>query len=538
MLNSRIRLITIFTFISIFFIALIIRLSMMSLNGMEDNNSKTPSSKFSMRGSIFDRHGNTLAVNQLVSSVFAHPKKFDEKEFKLKLDQLSKVLGVSKTDLIKSLNVKKSFNWLKRKVSKEIGDKIKALKMQGVSVKDEYKRIYPYNNIASHVIGFTGTDNTGLEGLEYSFNAVLKPDINENDYLKINYGNDLYLTIDSRFQEISQGVLKKGIESNQAEGGSIIIADSSNGEILTLANYPDFENNNFNSYPSTSFRNVAIANYYEPGSIFKMFTAAILLEEDLVKEDEKFTCSGKVSVSGREITCVANHGSVTLRDILKKSCNVGIVKASLRIPKKTFYNYLELFGFGKKTDIELAGESSGLLRPLRELTHLSKGMTSFGYEIGVTPIQLLMASASLANGGILYKPLIIKKISNKEDKVTKYFYPSVVRETVSHITSEKIMNLVKAVLEKGGTGEKANIRGLNISGKTSTINIFNHKTLKYDENQVNAAFIGFIPLHSRTLVVLIIVRKPQLRKIASHVVVPMFKTLVENLMDNGLLHQD
>lgn len=537
MFENKSRFAVVQVILGLFFIIIIVRLNLLSFQGMQKKNKNFSTPKMVFRGTIFDRNGIPLATNHLVSSVFANPKQFDEKEIKIKMNRLSKLLNIPKKSLIKKLDLDKSFNWLKRKIPNEIGEEIKSLKMKGISVINEYKRSYPHDTLASQLLGFTGIDDTGLEGLEYSFNTTLKPIKNKNVDQKIVYGNHIYLSIDYNIQKISEKVIKKGVINSRAEGGSVIILDSSNGEILSMANYPDYDNNDFASYPKNYYRNVAITDYYEPGSVFKIFTAAIFLEENLYQQKETFFCPGKIVIYDREIKCTAKHGYLTFREVLKKSCNVGIIKMSMRISSETFYKYLKQFNFGKKTGIQLAGESHGLLRPFRELTMLSKSMTSFGYEIALTPLQIVMAAASLFNQGILYKPLIVKKITNKNGHIVKSFQPVIKEKTISASTSKRLMELLKSVLEPGGTGAKARIKGLNISGKTGTIDIYNHQKGIYDENQVNTAFIGFVPLYEKRLVVLIMVRKPSVgQKIASHVVAPLFKKLINELLKKGFVN--
>ncbi len=533
MLPSKYRFFLVVFILTFLFIGITIRLTFLSFQGYEKHHVLS-TTNLVLRGAIFDRYGVTLAANQEVPSIFASPDRF-EQDIGQDLDTLAKVLNISKTTLIKKLKLNKKFNWLKRKVPKDLGEQIKSLKMKGISIIKEYKRIYPYSKLASHLLGFTGIDDVGLEGLEYGLNSTLKPKGNLNPGRKVMYGNNIYLTIDSRIQKISENIIRKGVEENMAEGASLIIVDASNGEIMSLANYPDFDGNDFNSYPKTSYKNVVVTNYYEPGSIFKIFSAAIFLEEGKVKQNDRFMCRGKIVVNGRIIKCTGVHGFITLREVLKKSCNVGIVKASLRIHRKDFYKYLKRFEFGKKTGIDLPGEINGLLRPYKELNNLSKAMISFGHEIAVTPLQLIMAAAAIGNNGLLQKPILIKKITNHQGKIIKTFHPVTKNQVLSKSTSKKLLTMLESVLKRGGTGEKARIDGFRLSGKTSTINLYDKTLGRYREDLVNTAFLGFVPQGSKYLVVLIIVRKPKTHKSASRVAVPLFRDLLIKLMNKGLI---
>ncbi len=409
--------------------------------------------------------------------------------------------------------------------------------MNGISVIKEYKRTYPYYHLASHLLGFTGVDDIGLEGLEYAFNSTLKPRKTSDPIRSVIYGSNIYLTIDSQIQKIAEAVLHKGVDQNNGDGATLIMVDASNGEILSLANYPDYDANDFNNYPKSFYKNVAVTNYYEPGSIFKIFSAAILLEEAKVKENDRFMCRGKIIVNGREIKCSKVHGLITFREVLKKSCNVGIIKATLRIHRKDFYKYLKRFGFGKKTGVDLPGEINGLLRPYKELNSLSKAMISFGHEIAVTPLQLIMAASSIANNGLLQKPVLIKKITDHKGKIIKTFHPIIKNQVLSKSTTKKLLSILESVLEPGGTGARARINGLKLAGKTSTINLFDKSLGKYREDLVNTAFLGFIPQGSKYLVVLIIVRKPMTHKAASQVAVPLFRDFLLELLNKGLIRR-
>ncbi|MDH5681327.1 MAG: penicillin-binding protein 2, partial [Spirochaetota bacterium] len=430
----------------------------------------------------------------------------------------------------------KSFNWIKRKVPKSVGKKVLGLGMKGIFVKPEYKRLYPSSPLAAHLLGFTGTDNRGLEGVEYSLNKVLYPDNHGNPDRAIVFGNNVHLTLNSDMQEACDFTLKQGVIEYQAEGGSIVIVDSKSGEILSMTNYPRYNNNQFSSHRASDFRNRAISDYYEPGSIFKLITAAILIEEGLVTGQEKFLCTGHISVNNREIKCTGNHGWVTLSKALKKSCNAAIVQASLRIDKQLFYDYLNRFEFGKKPGVELSGETGGLLRPYDELTQLSKGRISFGYEIAVSPLQLAMAASVIANGGYLLKPTIVKSLTNTNGQVIRRHNIKAKRQILSTQTSDSLLRILENVMDDGGTGSRGRIRGLRIAGKTSTVKLYNKRKRIYEDDKVHTAFLGIIPQAGRNLVILVLIRKPKTSYISSHVAVPVFKKLVDRLLDRGVIY--
>lgn len=535
MLQNKYRLYTIIFIIFLSFSAITVRLSIINFSGEKKKSKKSINPKSILRGNIYDRNGIPLAVNEEVISVYANTKDLSPTELQNKIDKLSSILEIPKQELIEHLNVERNFNWLKRKVNKNKEALIKELNMKGIGYDDEYKRVYPLNNLLSHVLGFTGIDDNGLEGIELAFEKQLKSQSNIKKYKQLLFGYDLYLTIDSKMQQITEKNLKESVEDYQGDGGTVIIMDSKNGEILTLANYPDYNNNFFTRYNNKYFRNIAITDSFEAGSIFKIFTEAILLNENLIDLNQTFHCPGKIVVDSHDnkiVKCAAPHGNVNLRKILKKSCNVGIIKASLSIPEDVFYNYLYRFGFGKKTGIDLKGESSGLLLSYKKLNTFSKSMISFGYGISVTPLQLTTAASAIANKGALQKPLIVKRIINKNGDLKKEFHSKIKEQVIKPETADILKDLMKSVIEEGGTGYKANIPGINTAGKTSTINLWQ---TGYNEDSVNTAFISFVPTYNSNLTVFYMIRNPKTDKIASNVVVPAFKRLILDFLNAGLI---
>lgn len=521
----------------LFFLVILTRLLLL----FEPQETLSPASfsEKGIRGLIYDRKGNLLSGNKKLSSIFVHPEKLDEEELEYHLDPLASLLSFSKNSLLEQFKPNRSFIWLKRKIQNEIAEKVKDLKLKGVFFKDEYKREYPFGNLASHVLGFTGIDNIGLEGLEYYFDSVLNPNSKKRGEI---FGENLHTTLDLAIQESAEQVLQKGVLQHQAQGGTLIVMDSSTAEILALANYPSFDGNQFSVYSKNYFRNSAITDYYEPGSIFKIFIAAFLLEEGLILPDEEFYCSGEIKLHGRTITCPRPHGNVNLEKILQKSCNVGIIKASLRISPSLLYHYLKEFRFGEKTNIALHGESSGVLREEKKWNLLSRSMISFGYEIGLSPIQMVRSASALVNGGYLYEPRLIQKITNSFGTVQKFFPKVSQGKLLSDTTRKRIQTMLRSVVQKGGTGELAQIKGIPIYGKTSTVNVYDQEISKYSQDRVYTSFLGFVPqilqgvahTEKHTFVVFVLIREPQFQKFARVVAAPIFHDFVLRLLDQGI----
>ncbi len=536
MFINRSRAIIIFILTIIFTMGIVFRLTSLSFIGIFNKKHSFPINNTVLRGMIFDRNGIIMAGSRQVYSIAADPQELNNinrMELRERLNELSRILGIKTNKIINILlrGASKKFVWLKRKVQNKAYLAIKSLNIKGIYFKEEYKRVYPHSSTASHLLGFAGIDDVGLEGLELAYDDILKPD---SDNKEIAYGDHLYLTIDYYIQRIAERVLEGGVKKYNAEGGTILVMDSSNGEILSLANYPNYDNNRFQLYSKVSYKNVAITNHYEPGSTFKMFVAAMLLEEKKVNLKELFYCSGSITIGGRLIKCPHKHGYIDIRGILKKSCNVGIITASMRLQRKVFYNYLKRFGFGEETKLGLLGESAGVIKNYNKINALSQAMISFGYEVAVTPLQLAMASSVIANGGILYKPILIKKLVDKDNRVFSRASSVVRRRVISKRTSSQLMFMLESVLEPGGTGERGNIKGISIAGKTGTVNIYNPERGKYDSDNVNTIFIGFLPSYDRVLTVLVMFRKPGTNKSSSFVSVPIFKKLASEILSKGL----
>ncbi|MCG0274729.1 MAG: stage V sporulation protein D [Thermosediminibacteraceae bacterium] len=471
------------------------------------------------RGTIYDRNMNPLAISASVKSVMASPP--DIKDVEKTASLLSPVLNIDKEALVKTLQdaktKKKGSIFIKRKITDEEAEAVRKLNLKGIYFTEESKRFYPEKNLASHVLGFTGIDSQGLDGVELIYDKYLKGTpgriISEKDalsrelpfglekYIPPEEGLNLVLTIDKVIQYIAERELEKAIAENNAKRGTIIVMDPKTGEILAMANKPDYDPNDYKNYPSSLWRNSAVSDVYEPGSTFKIVTSAAGLEEGVVRPEDRFYDPGYILVAGVRIKCwrAGGHGSQTFAQVVQNSCNPGFVEVGSRLGKDKFIKYIKGFGFGETTGIDLPGEAKGIFNP-EKIGPVELATISFGQGISVTPIQLITAVATVANDGKMPAPHVAKALVDKEGKVIYEFKPRVVRQVISKETAVELKKLLESVVENG-TGGRAKVEGYRVAGKTGTAE-------KYADGKYVASFVGFAPADDPQFVVLVIIDEP------------------------------
>ena len=483
--------------------------------------SANPSPK--LRGAVMDRNGAFLALTVSSSSIFLRPILFRNKKETLK--KLSKATGISVKRIKKRLKSgTKNFVWLMRQVSKEIGRKVKKLKLSGVEVTSEPRRIYPFGHLASHLIGFSGIDHTGLTGLEKGYDNLL---IRRNN----NSGKNIVLTIDRFIQYLTELELEKALKQTRAKRAMCLIYHPSTGEIIAMASKPDFDLNHFTSYKTASFINHNISIPYEPGSTFKIFTAAYILKKRLFSLKKKFYCTGKIKIYDHTVHDIEGHGMVNLSQIIKHSCNVGIVMLSRRITKTGFYNFLSSLDFGKRTRTGLPGEARGILRLPSRWSGLSKSIIPLGQEISVTPLQLVKAAGTFATRGILLKPTVIKAITDSDGKTISSSSPRPIRRVFSNYISKKVSLFMKDVVSQNGTGHMAMINGIPIEGKTGTAEIPRPDGKGYYKDKYNSSFLGFFPFKNTKFIALVIIQEPKGEHLGGKIAAPVFRRIVLRTLD-------
>lgn len=493
-----------------------------------------------VRGSILDRNMRKLAVNLKVDSVYAVARNVDEKRKTAQL--LAPVLDKDERFLYERLNRDKLFVWLARKISPEASDKIRELSLKGIYLIDESKRFYPGASLASQTIGFAGIDNTGLEGVEAVYDSymhgrrgyrIVTRDAKGRElpafggsYIPPVNGYNVVLTIDEVIQHISEKALEKAYNKHKAKAGVAIVMDPYTGDILALAILPSFDLNDFRHAADDTKRNRAICDYYEPGSVFKIITASACLDTGKVCVDDNFFCeNGAWYVAGHTLHDHRGHGDMTFSEVIKKSSNIGTVKAAMRLGEKDLYRYIKAYGFGAPTGIGLAGEIKGMVRPLNRWSRYSITAVPMGQEVGVTPLQLAVSLSAVANGGKLVKPRIVSEIVDSKGETIKRYEPEVIRRVVSEQTSERMREIMKGVIEDG-TGARARLNGFDAGGKTGTAQKV-EPSGRYSHRDYIASFVGFAPVKDPVITVCVMIDTPRNGYFGGTVSAPVFKQICE-----------
>ena len=501
------------------------------------------------RGAIYDRAENELAVSidgeciyglpAEVGLVITDPVKGKVMDLK-DADSLRKIAGIvgsvlkmepSRVEQI--LSKRASFVWIKRKASFEEVDRLRKamswsekgnrIEIHGIEVGQRAHRFYPQTFLGSQVIGIAGIDNQGLEGLEKHYERYLAgvpgSDQAEFDtaghyipqgerrYLAPIDGDSLYLTIDQNIQYIVERELEKAVNDTGAKRGMGIIADPRTGEILAIASYPRFDPNEYSKYPTEYRRNPLITDMYEPGSTFKVFTAAAALEEGKVSLDSEFFDPGFIVVEDRRIKCwkAGGHGSQTFTEAVENSCNPVFATLAMRLGKDSLYKHIKSFGFGSITGIDFPGESGGSLQPINRVKNVELANIGFGQGVAVTPLQMVMGVASIANGGYLLRPYLVKKVVSPGGKVKLENKRQVVREVLSPETARTMRDLMRSVVTNG-SGVRAYLEGYRIAGKTGTAQKVVQGQKGY--SQLIASFVGFAPADDPQLVGIVLLDEP------------------------------
>lgn len=491
------------------------------------------------RGIITDRNGKKLAINVSLDSVVVNPRQISDPEKVAR--ELAAALEISPDEVLAKVKKNTSFEWVQRKIDPAKAKRVRDLKLDGVYLVEESERFYPNGTLAAHVLGFAGIDNQGLEGLELVYDKELRGTFGrfrgetdaygreipggQKQYVPSKNGDNLVLTLDEVIQHIAERELDRVMQETQAKGGTIIVTNPRTGEILALANRPTFDPNKPTAVPEANRRNLAVWYNYEPGSTFKIVTAAAAIEEGVVKEDDGFYCRGGMQVADHYIGCVAAHGSQTFAEVVKNSCNVGFMTVGLRMNKERFYHYITAFGFGSVPGSDLPGEAEGILLPLDRVGPVEQANISFGQGIAVTPLQMISMVGAIANHGVLLKPQIVREIRDDSGKVIKSFAPVEVRQVVSPSTADRVARLLEGVVEDG-TGRQAQIPGYRLAGKTGTAQkiVGGH----YVSDKHVASFVGFGPVDDPRLAVLVVVDEPKGAYYGGVVAAPVFKRVMED----------
>jgi len=501
------------------------------------------------RGRILDRNGVVLADNKTVCTISViHSQITDANEV---VRVLAKELSMTEDAVRKKVERVSSIEKIKSNVSKEIGDAIRAYNLAGVKVDEDYKRYYVYDELASKVLGFTGGDNQGILGLEVKYEEYLSGeagkiltltdsrgielDFSRENRIEPEAGDDLYISIDYNIQTYAQQLAYTTLEKKQAKAVSIIVMNPNNGEIYAMANVPEYNLNDPFTLPEGSifnnetekyallnnmWRNTCVNDTYEPGSTFKMITASIGLEENIVSLDNSYTCPGYKMVEDRRIRChkTQGHGTQTFAQTLMNSCNPAFIEWGLRVGTDRFFEYFDTMGINGKTGIDLPGEAATIMHNKKNVGQVELATVSFGQSFQITPIQMLRTTASIINGGKIVTPHFA--ISSGE----KTFLYNTKDSSISEETSATMRSLLESVVSEGG-GKLAQVEGYSIGGKTAT-----SEELPRGNGKYIASFIGFAPANNPQVIAMCIIDEPQGVYYGGTIAAPVIGELFDNIL--------
>ena len=500
------------------------------------------------RGNIYTVDGGAIASNLTTTSLVFIPNQIKNKD--LVAEKISEILDVPKSKIEEHLYKKSMMERVHpegRRLSYEIADKIENLHFDGVYLLKESKRYYPHNEMLSHVLGYVGIDNQGLSGLELEYNDILTGEYGSIQYFSDAKGNnlernsvyvepedglDIYLTVNYGIQSSIERELDNVVLRYNPDGAWAIAMDPNTGEILGMSSRPNFNPNNYKNYDTETInRNMAIWASYEPGSTFKILTLSAAVNEgkvDLLKDT--FYDGGSVNVDGARIKCWKHggHGSQTFLEVVQNSCNPGFVELGNRLGKETLFDYINKFGYGKKTGIDLNGEATGILFSLDKVGPVELATTAFGQGVSVTALQQVVAVSAAINGGTLYKPYIVKRVAYHENgQIIKEVKPTIVRDNiVTEDTSEKVRMTLESVVSLG-TGRNAYIDGYRVGGKTGTAQKVNNGI--YMQGNYIVSFIGFLPANDPKIVVYLAIDNPKgVTQYGGTVSAPIVKNIMED----------
>ena len=495
-----------------------------------------------VRGIIYDSNLKPQVLNIPVDSLYASPYEIPDKDKETIIRQLSPILHLDYAYLKDRLCRKKSFIWVARKITPEQSQAIKTLNIKGLGFLKENKRSYPNSYLASHIIGFAGLDNDGLEGLEAFCDKYLKGEAGWAMFLrdarqkKLDLwekmvipkdGYNLVLTVNEVIQYIAERELDKAFNLYHAKGASIVVMDPHTGAILALANRPTFDLNNASGANSAEMRNRAVCDLFEPGSAFKIVTASAAIEEKKVSEEDKFFCeNGSYRVATHTLHDHRPHGWLTFKEVIQESSNIGTTKVAQILGNDIIYRYIKLFGFGSKLGVDLSGETPGMIREPRFWSKISIAAIPIGQEVGVTALQLISAISVIANGGQLMKPYIVQEVRDKYGETIKKFTPVMIRKVISLDTSSRMIKILKGAVEEG-TGKLAKIPGVACAGKTGTAQKLELNGT-YSHKKFIATFIGFAPADDPLIAIAVVVDEPHPYYFGGVVAAPVFKTVASD----------
>jgi cell division protein FtsI (penicillin-binding protein 3) len=499
------------------------------------------------RGVIYDRAGRELAMSIQVDSAFVVPSEAPDLP-----NTISLITRITKDDprvVLADCRAHKTFCWVARKADAEVIERIRALNLQGIHYQKEPKRFYPKRELAAQILGYVGTDDQGLSGLERQFNQQLqgKPgklmisvDARKRWFASVEKepesGNSVVLTVDQNIQYIAERELERGMQETHAIAGTVIVENPRTGEILALTNRPTFNPNIRKEIRNEALKDRAVSDVYEPGSTFKMVTISAGLEEKITRPDEMFDCQmGSIVINGMRIRDSKPHGVLSVADILAESSDVGAIKVALRLGDERFYKYIRAFGFGEQTGIELPGETRGLTKPVERWSKVSIGAISMGQEIGISPLQLISLISTIANDGVHVPPRIVAgtlspQTASQNTPQTIAFQPAEGTRVISSLTAAEMRQMLQGVVLHG-TGRRAILEGYSSAGKTGTAQKVDPATGLYSKTKYVASFAGFAPINDPQIAVVVILDSAVGLHQGGQVSAPVFQRIMQQVLE-------
>lgn len=498
-----------------------------------------------VRGSILDTRGRVLAESIAAESIYADPQAITNRRAVAKALAAVPGIGLTARELESKLRGTNSFAWIARQLPLEVTREVRKLELPGIFFIEAHRRTYPRSMLAANVIGYLGVDGDGLGGIELTFNDYVKgtpgkvtllKDARKGVYLlggdganRPRDGQHVVLTIDSVIQFIAERALKDAVERYRAGGGSVIVLDPNSGEILAMASAPTFDPNRFREFSPESRKNRSVQDFYEPGSTFKIITAAAGLEERLVTPSQMLDCAnGQITIGNITIREHDNHqyGLLSFEDVIVKSSNVGTVRVGMALGHDRFYQWIRRFGFGERTGLPLPGESAGLLRKTQKWTPVSPASISIGQEIGATPLQVVRAVSAVATGGLLPQPRIVKRVIDGEGRTVYEPQQKAPVRVMSEKTAAVLNEILKNVVVRG-TGDKANLAEHVSAGKTGTAQKAVGR-FGYVDGRYVGSFAGYVPADRPRLAILVVIDEPRgAEHYGGIVAAPAFREIAE-----------
>jgi cell division protein FtsI (penicillin-binding protein 3) len=499
-----------------------------------------------VRGPIVDRMGETLALTIDAESLYAHPDELRSEGYKM--ERLAAALGMSTADVRRKAEAKAPFVWLKRLAEPREVEAVEALATRGVGTLPERRRVYPRGSLAVHVLGFSGIDAQGLEGVERFYDDMIRPPAhvvevgcdahgrnlvtNPVDPGEFPIGARVELTLDAALQAVVERELALGVSAARAAAGTAVVLDTATGAVLAVANVPSFDPNNVAAARPAARRNRAVTDVYEPGSTFKAILAAAALDVGVAKDTDQVFCEeGRYRVGRRTVRDHHPHGWLSLAEVVQYSSNIGTTKFAQSVGNERFHAYVRAFGFGEKTGIDLPGEVPGMLRPVAGWTPIDLATASFGQGLAVTPLQIARAFAAIANGGEILRPFIVSRVVAADGRVLFEQKRTVVRRVVRRETAQRVTAMLRRVVEaEGGTGHLARLPGVAVAGKTGTSQKVDSETGRYSPTARVASFVGFVPADAPRVVVAVVVDEPRSSPYGGVVAAPVFREISGAIM--------